>query len=265
MKVSLIVSTYNSPDALRVTLDSVMAQTRLPDEVVVADDGSADPTHAVVAEFQRKAPFPIIYVWQPDEGFRLAMIRNKAIAQASGNFIIQIDGDILLHPSFVADHIGNARRGFISCGKRVLLGKSLTDKLMQTKGKYPSVFSRDMRNRKNAIRSPLLGAFFKMLGGKKVRHRGCNMAYWRKDAIAVNGFDEAYEGWGLEDTDFYERLLKSGVKPQQIANQAIAFHLWHPSNESANESLSKNRELLSNARNSFTFRASDGIDKYLNQ
>lgn len=263
MKISLIISTYNSPERLRVVLDSVMRQSRLPDEIIIADDGSDDATRAVVELYAGQSPRPVVHVWHPDEGFRLAMIRNKAIARASGDFIIQIDGDILLHRRFVEDHERRARRGWFGCGKRVQLGPAITERILRSEIVTPSLFSADLHNRKNALRSPLLGKFFRCIGGKRVHHRGCNMAYWRDDALAVNGFDEAFEGWGFEDTDFFNRLRKLGRKPLQIANEAVAFHLWHPSNEADNPSVTKNREILRQASQRSGYRAENGIDKYI--
>lgn len=263
MKISLIISTYNSPDRLRVVLDSVLRQSRRPDEVIVADDGSTCQTRELVAEYQETTEVPIIHVWQPDEGFRLAKIRNRAIARASGDYIIQVDGDILLHPRFVEEHEKHARPGQYSCGKRVLLGPALSQRIISSEVFTPSVFNGDLHNRKNAIHSPLLGKILRAVGGKKVRHRGCNMAYWREDALAINGFDEAYEGWGFEDTDFFLRLQKLGRRPFQIANEAIAYHLWHPSNEENNPAVAKNREILDKASKLPGFRAKNGVDKYV--
>ena len=94
-KVSVIVSTYNRPDALELSLKSLMLQTRLPDEIVVGDDGSGPETREVVERMQSISPVPIIHVWHPDEGFRLAAIRNKAVLASTGDYIIQIDGDII--------------------------------------------------------------------------------------------------------------------------------------------------------------------------
>ncbi|MDE6305135.1 MAG: glycosyltransferase, partial [Muribaculaceae bacterium] len=101
MKVSLIISTYNRPDALSVTLESVRNQSRLPDEVIIGDDGSGADTARVINRFKDGFPVPIIHVWQEDKGFRLAMIRNRSVAAASGDYIIQTDGDVLLHPHFI--------------------------------------------------------------------------------------------------------------------------------------------------------------------
>ena len=112
MTVSLIISTYNNPEYLYLTLKSVMNQRRLPDEILIADDGSGEATRTLVEEMAAESFVPLRHIWHEDEGFRLGAIRNKAIAEAKGEYIIQIDGDIVLHPPFVADHVKMAREGW---------------------------------------------------------------------------------------------------------------------------------------------------------
>ena len=107
-RVSLIVSTYNRPDALRVCLDSVKHQTILPYEVIIGDDGSRSETADTIKEISRNFPVPIKHVWHEDNGFRLAMMRNKSVAASSGDYIIEVDGDVFLHPKFIEDHLREA-------------------------------------------------------------------------------------------------------------------------------------------------------------
>ena len=121
-KTSLIISTYNWPEALDLCLQSSLHQVIPPDEILIADDGSDERTAKLVAQYADTAPIPIIHVWHEDNGFRLGSIRNKAIARASGDYIIQIDGDVILPPRFIQDHLSVAHpRRFVS-GSRVLLG-----------------------------------------------------------------------------------------------------------------------------------------------
>ena len=135
MKVSLIISTYNRPDALAVTLNSVLQQTRMPDEVIVGDDGSTQETAAVIASFVSRFSVPLIHVWHEDNGFRLAQIRNKSIAKATGDYIIQVDGDLVLHPCFVEDHVMTARPHAFVKGTRTRLTKRFSEVLCA--GKIP--------------------------------------------------------------------------------------------------------------------------------
>src|SRR5687767_6249148 len=110
MTTSLSIATYNWPSALELSLQSVLAQSVLPAEILIADDGSGEDTRRLIERYQVNFPVPLIHVWQPDEGFQLARIRNKAISVSKGDYILQIDGDVILHPQFIKDHIRFARR-----------------------------------------------------------------------------------------------------------------------------------------------------------
>lgn len=262
MKISLIISTYNFPNALRVSLESVLRQTEEPYEVIVADDGSSEETAQLIEEFRARAPFAIHHVWQPNEGFRAGTIRNKAIVRASGDYIVQIDGDIYLHPKFIADHASVARHGLFVCGSRVIVKREHTEEIF--KGADPAItpFTHGISNRKNALRSPLLSLPFRHVDGAKMNYRGCNMAFWRQDLLAVNGYDEAYEGWGCEDHDLVQRLINHRILPLQLRHFAICYHLWHPSNKK-DDSFERNNKLLEETRRARRVRARDGLSKYL--
>ncbi|MCS2888951.1 glycosyltransferase [Bacteroides fragilis] len=118
MKTTLIISTYNRPEALSVCLDSVRFQTVMPDEVIVGDDGSTSETKDLIESFKKDFPVPLIHLWQEDKGFRLAMMRNKSVAAATGDYIIEIDGDIFLHNKFVEDHKRLAKPGTLFEGNQ---------------------------------------------------------------------------------------------------------------------------------------------------
>jgi len=111
VRIALVVTTYNWPAALDLTLQSAARQSLAPAEIIVADDGSGPDTEAVVARWQERLATPLLHVWQADEGFRLARSRNRAIAAARGDYVIIVDGDMVLHRHFIADHARAARRG----------------------------------------------------------------------------------------------------------------------------------------------------------
>lgn len=127
MKISLILSTYNRPDALAVTLESILRLDRLPDEVIIGDDGSTPETAETIARFRPRFPVPLLHLWHEDKGFRLAKMRNKCIARATGDYIVQIDGDLILHPRFIADHAAAARPNAFLKGTRVLLDRAYSE------------------------------------------------------------------------------------------------------------------------------------------
>ena len=127
MLISIIITTYNRPDALSCVLRSLSNQTNLFFEVIIADDGSSSETEKVIAELQQEVKFKILHVWQADDGFRAAQIRNKAVAKSTGEYLIFLDGDCLVFPDFVAKHLKLSEADYFVRGNRVMLSKECTD------------------------------------------------------------------------------------------------------------------------------------------
>ena len=261
MKLSLIITTYNWPDSLVLTLKSIENQTISPDEVIIADDGSTDETQEVISKFQQDSELKIIHSWQEDLGFRAAKARNKAIAKSSGDYIVLIDGDIILHPKFIQDHVKNAKVGYFIQGSRVLFNQDITEQIIISKRISFSIFSRGMQSRKNAIHSNLLS---KICSTNKNSLRGtrcCNIAFFKQDCINVNGFNNEFEGWGKEDSEFVVRLFNSGLNRKNVRFNAIQYHLWHK--ESDRTSLDYNNKLLQNSIENKLKVCKKGINKYI--
>ena len=261
MRVSLIITTYNRPDALLLVLRSIGLQTLIPNEVIIADDGSSSDTKAAIRIFQKTSDLNIIHSWQEDIGFRAAKSRNKAIAKSSSDYIILIDGDMILHPEFIQDHINNAESGYFIQGTRVLLTENATKDALRDMNINFSFFSQGIQNRKNTIHSNFLS---KLFSKKKNYLRGiktCNMAFFKKDCINVNGFNNDFEGWGKEDSEFVVRLLNNGINRKNIRFNAVQFHLWH--NENTRASLKQNEVIFNNAIDNKTKWCDNGISMYL--
>lgn len=259
--VSLIITTYNWMEALDLVLESVFKQTILPDEVIIADDGSTNETRLLINSLKRKFPVPLIHCWQNDFGFRAAMSRNKAIAMARCDYIISIDGDILLHKQFIADHIQAARQNRFVAGKRCLLNKSLTNSILNKLSIFPVFFNSGVINRKNAINSKSLSFLFSKKTNRLRGIKTCNIGFWKKDAIAINGFNESINGWGLEDSEFAIRLMNKGVLCFSIRFKANCFHLFHQ--QSSRKQFINNQKILQKTIEEKLIWCSDGIDKYL--
>lgn len=257
MKVSLIVATYNNPEFLYLTLKSVMNQRRHPDEVLVADDGSGDDTRILVEEMAAESFVPLHHIWHPDEGFRLGAIRNRAIAAAKGDYILQIDGDIVLHPSFVSDHVAMARQGWFYSGSRVMLSDDTTKELLLKKTvELPR--SAPEHNNPNGRHLPwLMHLMRRYKSGDGGYVRGCNMAFWRQDLINVNGYNEEIEGWGREDSELSYRLINSGLKKGFVKFGAIEYHLFHKENSKENDP--RNIALMEHAHKSGMTKVAKGI------
>ena len=262
MKKALIISTYNRPKALALCLESVKGQSMLPDEVIIADDGSKEDTARLIEEISKEFPVPLKHVWHEDTGFKLAQIRNKAIATTDADFIIQIDGDVILHKNYIEDFISQATPGMVILGSRVGLGPELTRKL-EDSGKLPKIYPWTRGINQKPTRAIYLKAGRKM----SIRYKfdqnkgfGCSMGYWRKDFLAVNGYDESFEGWGCEDRDLVRRLRKNGVHNHKLLFIGIVYHLWHK--EADRSKHQTNREICY-THNNDVIVCEKGISQYL--
>lgn len=270
MKVSVVVLTYNWPEALARVLASLAAQKRLPDEVIVADDGSGEATRALVERLARSFPMPLRHVWHEDRGFRAARARNRGIAASRGDYVILLDGDMLLHPYFIADHLMLAERGFFLQGGRIKATREESARLLAGGVPVFAPWSRadfhefDGSKRLYAFRQPQL-ARWKSRSRNGGRVMSCNMSFWRNDLLRVNGFDERMEGYGAEDRELVARLENVGLHRRALKWAALAVHLWHASRAQPDvDDLSlPNNRLFHATRTEGIVRCERGIDGHL--
>jgi len=235
MKVSLVITTYNWPAALDRVLTSVENQTLLPNEVIIADDGSTQETYDLIESYKNNKNLSIKHVWQPDEGFRAAAIRNKAILNASNEYIIFIDGDCIVRNTFIEMHQKLAKKGYFVAGNRSLLTEHFTVEIFKEKltpGNWNYInFSKDQINRSwNLCYFPLGG--FRVINPQKWKNvKTCNLGIWKNDLNEVNGFDEIFTGWGYEDSELVIRLIRNGIKHLNGRFATTVLHLWHKEND----------------------------------
>jgi len=265
MVVSLIISTYNWPDALACTLWSAMRQSRPPDEIIVADDGSKEDTGQRIREISALQGIPILHIWQEDEGFQLAKIRNKAFAESRGDYIIQVDGDVLLHRDFIKDHLRTARPNSFVQGGRVVLGPTISKKILHQQPKRITIFQPDIHRREEGIRCIPLANF--LSSRYRNRHpiyfaRGANMAFWKKDLIEVNGYNENFANWGHEDSELTLRLLNAGKKKLYLKFSGIVYHIYHPEHHSKKNDA-ENEKLLMATKQAGTIYTPIGLAQYI--
>jgi glycosyltransferase involved in cell wall biosynthesis len=234
MLISVIITTYNRPDALDCVLQGLALQHDKHFEVLIADDGSTAETRTVI---EKKWPFPISHCWHEDEGFRAARIRNLAALKAQGDYLIFIDGDCVPRPNFIRSHREAAESGKFVAGRRVLLNAILTtavtseEKKIATWSFWQWIMAR-LRGQCNRV-LPLLNITLprKNCAQEWPGAKTCNLAIWRQDFIRIAGLDEQFTGWGHEDSDLVIRLLRSGIMRKQAANAATVLHLWHKEND----------------------------------
>ena len=239
---SLIITTYNQKERLALVLDSVRDLAVLPTEVLIADDGSTQDTRMLIESFAHDFPCPLRHIWHKDSGFRLSTIRNKAIKEAQGDYIIIIDGDMILEPHFVADHLAYAKPKVFLQGSRVLVDSHTSESLLQERSEgrhnaYKRIFTLGgLKAKRCRILSRLVYATSrvdsKVFAQRELIKgiRGCNMSFFKSDCEAINGFNEGFVGWGREDSEFVARFLFAGGALRRLKFSAIAYHIYHPEN-----------------------------------
>lgn len=228
---SLLIATYNWPDALHLSLLSAFRQSILPREIIVCDDGSREDTRVLIDQLRPLSPVPLIHVWHPDRGFQLARIRNEGIKEATADYILQIDGDIILHRHYVKDQLLNAEPGAFFSGNRYYLSPTVSAQLLAQPTVLPSITFELSKNALRRLRLPWLQRPLRRFYHWPNDYEfvtGCNMAFWRDDLLAVNGYDESFTGWGWEDTELALRLMNRNIRLEFIRFGAVQFHLYHP-------------------------------------
>lgn len=268
-RIAVVVTTYNRPDALALVLAGYAAQTARDFELIVADDGSTADTRQVVDTFAASTPLPVRHVWQPDEGFRAAAVRNRAIAATAAPYIIFTDGDCVPATDFVARHRALAEPGWFLAGNRALLSEAFTRAVLDSRTpihrwsgvQWLSAWLARSINRLVPLTRLPDGAWRRRQPARWEGVKTCNLSAYREDLLRVNGLDEQYAGWGLEDSDLVIRLLHAGVRHKTARFACAAFHLWHRENDRSH--LSENRKRLANLLASDRTRAEVGVDRYL--
>ncbi|NTV94333.1 MAG: glycosyltransferase [Thiobacillus sp.] len=260
MRTTLITTTYNWPAALDVVLDSIAAQTEMPDEVIIADDGSGTETAELIRHWQTRLPVPLVHAWQEDRGFRAARARNLAIAAATGEYLVFIDGDMVLERHFIADHKRAACPDSFIQGMRLHADPGLTMRILRDRQTRFSLFENGLSERKFLLRSRLL-SLLEFRPTTSLRRMGsCNQAYWRAHLAAVNGFNEEMVGWGMEDDELAIRLLNKGYRRRLLKFSANAVHLDHPKRKP--EGLNPNLRILADTRARAATWCQQGLDAH---
>ena len=251
MKISFIVLTYNRTDALMVVLRALALQCGADHEVLIADDGSR--RDQVDLLYQERPPFrcPVRHIWHPDTGFTAGTARNLGAYYAHGDYLVFLDGDCVPSASFVAAQTRLAQENCFVNGSRVLLSERLTHRavndqfnLLTQSGTFwlKARLQGDSNKLLHVLGWP--SSLFRLKTGFKWQGiRSCNLAVWREDFVAVNGFDETFEGWGHEDADLVLRLSHLGIQRKNGFWATEVFHLWHPEVKRDKESVNKARVL----------------------
>ena len=261
MKTALLISTYNWIDALKLIFNSLKIQTVLPTEVLIADDGSRSDTKELIEKFASEFPVPVKHIWQEDLGFRKSKILNKAIASTTCDYIIQIDGDCIMHAKFVEDHIKFSSANKYLYGTRATIKKEALDYIFKDNVFQFNYFSKNLSKRSRTIHSEFLAKQNKPHANFSDQFRGCNVSFWRNDFIAVNGYNEDFEGWGREDSDLVIRMNNKGVLAQRLRYAGIVYHIYHKVNSKDN--FERNDKIQNETIKNKIVRCKNGVDQYL--
>jgi glycosyltransferase involved in cell wall biosynthesis len=227
MRVTVIAITHERPDALALLLRALARQSRPADEVIVSEDGESPATRDQVAAATAGFPSPLVHLSQPHRGFRLSLARNRGLAVASGDYVILVDADQVPARHFVADHATFARPGHFTQGSRVLAGPRATAALLAGGALDLPLFAPDLDRRRHLLRAPALWPLFARPDQSERALKGCNMAFWRQDLVRLNGFEERFQHWGLEDLDLCARAYHLGLWRRNLRLGAGVIHLWH--------------------------------------
>ena len=266
--ISVVVTTYNRPDALEAVVEACFLQDDKNFEIIIADDGSTANTRDCIERLAKRAPVPVKHVWQPDDGFRAAMARNRGILAATGDYIIFLDGDCVPQRDFIARHRALAQPGHLVSGSRILLGQALTERALRehidvaglTLGqRLRARLSGDMNKViQTMLRWPDVGRVRRKFSWRRIK--SCNLAVWKSDLVTVNGFDESFTGWGHEDSDLVVRLFHAGVLRKDGALATEVLHLWH--REAQRDQESSNRKIVLDRVENGTTQATIGLREH---
>jgi GT2 family glycosyltransferase len=257
--IALVINTYQQPEYLARVLRAVSAQEDAPEEVLIAEDDTDEATADVFSWWSKQNQRArCLHVSQEHNGFRRSKILNEAIARTKSDYIVFLDGDTVPHPQFIEDHRSLAQVGTFVQGHRALIEQKAAKYFgLQnfSNDRSKALFTFQLRGLKHAFRwpTPL----------KRVRSdlhgiRGCNLGIWRCDLICVNGYNEAFVGWGREDSELAVRLMNSGVNRLDVRGRAMCYHLWHP--PASRAGLATNDDLLQKAIDNKSKRCDVGLD-----
>jgi glycosyltransferase involved in cell wall biosynthesis len=269
--ISVIVATYNRENALSAVLRSLARQSDRDFEVLVADDGSSVSTAQVVSDWTTRMPVRVRHVWHPDQGFRLAEIRNRAIRASTGTYCVFLDGDCITRADFVAAHRRLAEPGWFVTGNRILLSRELTERILRAglepeQWRFAEWLAARAHRQVNRF-APLLDLPLGRLRRLQARRwrgaRGSNMAFWRSDLDTVDGFDAAYSGWGREDSDIFARMIHAGVLRKDGRFGTGVLHLWHTEADRAR--LAENEQMLADVTDGTRVRAQQGLSRVIEE
>ncbi len=264
LKVSVIITTYNRPDSLYLTLLGYTRQSFKDFEIIIADDGSDEATKNIIEDFKKKfSDIPLKHIWHPDEGFRRTVITNKAVREAEADYLIISDCDCIPDENFVKVHYENREKNTFLNGRRLLLSEIDSQNLSPK-----AVLNNELKifDVKDSIRDitirHLKSYWYKLINRKsRLRLMAANLSLYKKDFLLVNGFDERFKGWGTADEDLCRRLFRAGLKWKSVYLKAFVYHIAHPPDPTKPSKVKLGRNIPYYERGFYLTKAFVGLKK----
>jgi glycosyltransferase involved in cell wall biosynthesis len=269
MKVSVIITTYNAVDWLQKVLIGYSVQTECDFEIVIADDGSTFETKELLSQFSTKFKNPIVHVWQEDQGFQKTKILNKAILKSNSNYLIFTDGDCIPRKDFIEMHLKHRESGYFLSGGYFKLPLTISKLISETDIINSNCFQLNWLKTNGfkltfksikLTNNKFLAQFMNWVTPTKRSWNGHNSSGWKKDILAINGFNNDLQ-YGGEDREMGERLFNNGMLSKQIRYSAICVHLDHSRGYSSPEIWKKNNDIRAFNKKNTIIRTENGIDK----
>jgi glycosyltransferase involved in cell wall biosynthesis len=273
MRLSVIITTYNSPEWLEKVLIGFEHQSFKDFEVIIADDGSAKPTKDLLDAYRKNVSYPLLHVWHEDNGFRKCTILNKAILASTTGYLVFTDGDCIPHFNFMQTHHDKKEKGYFLSGGYFMLPMNISKAITGA-----DIISGNCFNIKwlkaNGLPSSIKNSklFFNKYFSGLMNHitptnaswNGHNASGWKEDIVAVNGYNEEMK-YGALDRELGERLMNTGIKGKQVRYSAICIHLDHARSYKNKEDIEKNKKIRELTRKNKITWAASGITNHLQQ
>ena len=249
--ISVVISTYNAEAWLEKVLYGFQYQDFKDFELVVADDGSRQATKDLIEQMRSVVSYPIVHVWQEDDGFQKSRILNKAVIASKAPYIVMTDGDCIPRKDFLSVHAAHMEPGYFLSGGYFMLPMNISKVITKEDIAHGNCFNISwLKNLglKNSFKNNKLRAsgnvanFLNAVTPTNASWNGHNASGYKSDIVKVNGFDERMQ-YGGQDRELGERLFNLGLKSKQLRYSAVVVHLDHKRGYKNQASIDKNRSI----------------------
>lgn len=258
IKISLIIPIYKKKDFIEAVLESINYQTYKDFEVIVAEDDNT--LKDFIDSLRGRLNYKLIHVQQEDLGYRRNTALNNGVKASIGDLIVVIDQDCMLHPRFLEQYAKNYSKGDMFTGRRFNLGKKYTEKVLEKRIRKFNLIKLLFTD--SPIKKFPDAIYFPWVDLKRnTRCLGSNFGIKREILLKLNGFNEDYIGYGLEDVDIEKRVIMAGGKLFTMKNKAIQYHLYHPEPQGSLENLGLNSKILNDIIEKKQYICKNGLEK----